>query len=118
MTVSIEKTDAETAIAAHFADVAGRLPGDDQVAATRKAAIAQFESNGLPHRRIEEWKYTDLRASLKTAYAPTSAKPSDVDQAKLDRALGPLAGLDVVRLVFVDGRFAAELSDRDAVGGA
>ena len=116
MTVSIQKTEAETAIAAHFADIAGQLPGVDQVAQTRKAAIAHFESSGLPHRRIEEWKYTDLRASLKTAYAPTSATPTDVTRAKLDAALGPLADLDAVCLVFVDGRFAADLSDRDAVG--
>ena len=27
----------------------------------RKAAIGAFAALGLPHRRIEEWKYTDLR---------------------------------------------------------
>lgn len=116
MTTSIQKTEAETAIAAHFADVAGLLPGEAQVAETRKAAIAQFETAGLPHRRIEEWKYTDLRASLKAAFRPASSASARLDKAVLEDELGPLAELDAVRLVFVDGRFEAELSDRGSIG--
>ncbi len=32
--------------------------------ARRAAANAAFAARGIPHRRIEEWKYSDLRASL------------------------------------------------------
>ena len=35
---------------------------------TRKAeAAAVWQSHGVPHRRIEEWKYTDLRALMRDA---------------------------------------------------
>ena len=37
------------------------------VAALREAAFKVFEQQGLPHRRIEEWKYTDLRAVMRDA---------------------------------------------------
>jgi Fe-S cluster assembly protein SufD len=36
---------------------AGLVEGDD----TRRAAIAALRRDGLPHRRIEAWHYTDLR---------------------------------------------------------
>jgi Fe-S cluster assembly protein SufD len=116
MTLSIEKTAAETAIATHFTDVSGSLPGAAQVAETRRSAIAKFEQSGLPHRRIEEWKYTDLRASLKTAFPPSIGAAAKLERATLDEALGPFAELDTIRLVFVDGRFEPELSDRAAIG--
>src|SRR5580692_6968303 len=32
--------------------------------ARRAEANAAFAARGIPHRRIEEWKYSDLRASL------------------------------------------------------
>ena len=44
--------------------------GRRAVAEARKAAIGAFAALGLPHRRIEEWKYTDLRSALKEALAP------------------------------------------------
>jgi len=33
-------------------------------AATRDAAAALVAARGVPHRRVEEWKYSDLRAAL------------------------------------------------------
>src|SRR5271156_6629742 len=35
--------------------------------ARRAEASAAFAARGLPHRRIEEWKYSDLRAALDRA---------------------------------------------------
>ena len=62
MTVALTRTRAEQAFAELFEAVAGRLPGGAAVAESRKAAIGAFTGLGLPHRRLEEWKYTDLRA--------------------------------------------------------
>jgi Fe-S cluster assembly protein SufD len=61
------KTNAELALAEAFAGAQAKLPGDGKVAALRVAAFDRFESLGLPHRRVEEWKYTDLRAVLREA---------------------------------------------------
>ena len=77
----------------------------------RKAAIGAFAALGLPHRRIEEWKYTDLRNALKEALPPALAGDASVSRQEIDAALEGLAGLDAYRVVFVDGRYRAELSD-------
>ncbi|MEA2946488.1 MAG: Fe-S cluster assembly protein SufD [Alphaproteobacteria bacterium] len=61
------KTAAETALAASFAAAKRALPGAGAVAALREDAFRRFESDGLPHRRVEEWKYTDLRALMRDA---------------------------------------------------
>ncbi len=58
------KTAAETALAAAFVAEKARLPGP---AALRESAFKRFETAGLPHRRVEEWKYTDLRALMRDA---------------------------------------------------
>jgi Fe-S cluster assembly protein SufD len=101
------KTAAETALAASFAEARRRLPG---VADLREAAFQRFEAGGLPHRRVEAWKYTDLRALMREA-RPLAELP---DAAALARARGAGAGLASVesrRIVFVDGAFVPELSD-------
>jgi Fe-S cluster assembly protein SufD len=57
--VAAIKTTAETALAQTFAQARDRLPGDEAIAARRDAAFDVFAKQGLPHRRIEDWKYTD-----------------------------------------------------------
>ena len=61
------KTAAETALAANFAAGEARPAGRGAVAALREDAFERFETQGLPHRRVEEWKYTDLRALMRDA---------------------------------------------------
>src|SRR5262245_29583378 len=65
MNVAVMKTKAEQAISESFEAAAAKLPGSAAVKARRAQAIGTFGGLGLPHRRIEEWKYTDLRANLK-----------------------------------------------------
>ena len=104
------KTVAETALANAFAEARTRLPGDDAVAARRDAAFALFVSEGLPHRRIEEWKYTDLRALMREA--KPLANPPDAAAKALGKTAGAVLGdVETRRLVFVDGSFVEELSD-------
>ena len=103
MPTTLPHTKAEQALIAEFAAMAPLLPGDAGVGAARRAALDRFVDAGLPHRRIEAWKYTDLRSSLKDVLAAAAPGPRSLDAASLARALGPLTGLDVLRLVFVDG---------------
>jgi len=104
------KTIAEQALAEAFASTKPNLPGDGKVAALREAAFGRFDALGLPHRRIEEWKYTDLRAMMRDA-KPMAGVP--VAEAKIRaKDAGRLVGdIDVRRIVFVDGTFVPELSD-------
>jgi Fe-S cluster assembly protein SufD len=108
--VTIIKTAAETALAQEFAQARARLPGDGAVTAQREAAFDLFAKEGLPHRRVEEWKYTDLRALMRDA--KPLANPPDATAKAAAKAAGELLrDIDARRLVFVDGTFVAELSD-------
>ena len=108
--VTAIKTAAETALAQSFALARETLPGSEAVAAQRDAAFEQFAKTGLPHRRVEEWKYTDLRALMRDA-KPLAAPPDAATRARAKTAGAVLGDVEARRLVFVDGAFVAELSD-------
>jgi Fe-S cluster assembly protein SufD len=112
--VAIIKTAAETALAQEFAQARPRLPGGKAIAAQRAAAFDVFAREGLPHRRIEEWKYTDLRALMREA-KPLAAPPDAKATASAKSAGALIGGVETRRLVFVDGAFIAELSDTAAL---
>jgi Fe-S cluster assembly protein SufD len=108
--VQIMKTAAELRLAEAFAAAKASLPGDPAVAARREDAFRQFDARGLPHRRVEEWKYTDLRAAMREA-RPLAAPP---DAAALEAARGAgqlLAAAGTRRLTFVNGSFVPALSE-------
>ncbi len=112
--VKVIKTAAETALAQAYSAARDRLPGDDAVAAQREAAFALFAKDGLPHRRIEEWKYTDLRALMREA-KPLASPPDADAKARAKTAAAFLGDVETRRLVFVDGAFVPELSDLAAL---
>jgi Fe-S cluster assembly protein SufD len=110
MNLALAKTDTGRALGEAFAVARDRLPGAGKVADTRREAFEAYERAGLPHRRIEDWKYTDLRALMREVL-PLAAAP---DAAALTRAAAALKlhAIDGVRkLVLVDGVFAPKLSD-------
>ncbi|MCB2130044.1 MAG: SufD family Fe-S cluster assembly protein [Rhodobacteraceae bacterium] len=78
-------------------------------AQARRRAVERLRGMGLPGRRDEYWKYTD----------PTSLNaPEAPEAAVFDAKEAPLfAGVDAVRLVFVDGVFDAGASDDPAMAG-
>jgi Fe-S cluster assembly protein SufD len=108
--VGTSKTRAETALAASFAAARPALPGAAAIAALREDAFRRFESDGLPHRRVEEWKYTDLRALMREAL-PLAGIPDAAAKARAKDAGAALASIEGRRIVFVDGAFVPELSD-------
>ena len=108
--VATIRTAAETALAQAFSQARDRLPGDDAIAAQRDAAFDVFAKEGLPHRRVEEWKYTDLRALMRDA-KPLAAPPDAAAKARAKGAGTLLGDVEARRLVFVNGSFVAELSD-------
>lgn len=96
------RTPAEQAILKSFEDARGRLPG---LKAEREAALAAFAATGLPHRRVEAWKYTDLRGALREAAEP-AVKPNEAERHVALKAASPFAGLGAVTLSFVNGHLA------------
>jgi Fe-S cluster assembly protein SufD len=78
------------------------LPGGARLRGIRQAAIERFSRLGFPTTHQEEWKYTNLAPFLKTPYE--AAPASSGGAVPLQRGPGRL------RLTFVNGRFAPELS--------
>jgi Fe-S cluster assembly protein SufD len=101
------KTAAEQALSAAFAAARDTLPGKGAVAALREDAFKRFDAKGLPHRRVEEWKYTDLRALMREAKplaGPAGAKPKG--------GIEPvLTGVDANHIAIVNGRYEPAWSD-------
>ena len=112
--VKVMKTAAETALAQTYAQAHASLPGGAAIAQQRAAAFDLFAKEGLPHRRVEDWKYTDLRALMRDA--KPLAGPPDAAARKRAKAAGQMLGdIGARRLVFVDGAFVPELSDTAAL---
>ena len=110
MNVALAKTETGRALSDAFAVARDRLPGAGKIAEARQQAFEAYERAGLPHRRIEDWKYTDLRVLMREVL-PLAAAP---DAAALKRAAAALKlhAIDGARrLVLVDGVFAPSLSE-------
>jgi len=111
MNVAVAKTDRiEAADETPFALARSRLPGSGAVAESRRAAYETFQRIGLPHRRIEDWKYTDLRALMREVL-PLAAAPEPEALARAAAALKLHAIDGVRRLVLVDGVLTPTLSE-------
>ncbi|WP_108521131.1 Fe-S cluster assembly protein SufD [Bradyrhizobium algeriense] len=112
MNLALAKNETGRALSDSFAIARDRLPGTGSVAEARSAAFEAYDRVGLPHRRIEDWKYTDLRALMREVL-PLAPAP---DAAALARAAAavkvkPQTIKGVRRLVLVDGVFAPKLSE-------
>ncbi len=70
----------------------------------RSDAFAAALADGLPTTRAERWKYTSLRALERRSFAASASVLAPVDAAML-------ADVHAPRIVFVNGRFDASLSD-------
>jgi Fe-S cluster assembly protein SufD len=110
MNLALAKTETGRALSDIFAVARARLPGAGKVADTRQKAFEAYERAGLPHRRIEDWKYTDLRVLMREVL-PLAAAPDAAALTHAGEAL-ELHAIDGVRkLVLVDGVFAPKLSE-------
>jgi Fe-S cluster assembly protein SufD len=108
------RTPAESAILSRFPQVKASLPGNSAVASLREQAFGRFSETGLPHRRIEKWKYTDLRGLMREA-APLAAAPSEADLAIAKSLLSALPDFGAANVTVVNGRLAPSLSDLGAL---
>ncbi|WP_159079722.1 Fe-S cluster assembly protein SufD [Methyloceanibacter sp. wino2] len=105
-------TKAEQDLLDLFEHAADALPGDAAIAAMRKSAIQTYAGLGLPHRRVEEWKYTDLRGALDSIPPLLAEADTSVSDADLETAIGKaFMALPAYRLVIAAGEFRADLSD-------
>lgn len=76
-----------------------KLAGAPWLEARRKAALTAYRAKGVPHRRVEDWKYSDLRAALQAEAAASGVT-----------AANPFSGIDGTRLDLRDGKLATALA--------
>ncbi len=107
--IALMKTPAENGLAQQFETVRKRLPGDG---GARADAFRRFTERGLPHRRVEEFKYTDLRALMKEA-APLVERLDAAGVMAVVKAATAFAPLDSVKVAIVNGHFERSASDLD-----
>ncbi|MBU2526611.1 MAG: Fe-S cluster assembly protein SufD [Bacteroidetes bacterium] len=86
-----------------------RTEMDDHVRNIRSQAIKNFESNGFPSKKDEEWKYTSLNPLLKVPYTVFSKKENSVEFKDVKKYF--LHEIDSYKLVFIDGVYSSFLSE-------
>lgn len=79
-----------------------------QVQAWRAQAMAQAQKIGLPHNKLERWKYAPLRPLASKAFALAEKQTHQIDQTLLPPA---------PRVVFINGQYHTELSDFNTLQG-
>ena len=83
------------------------------LASARADAVGRVQTQGAPTGKAEGWRYTGLRTLLEQGFT-AGAEPLDaLLREDLDEVLVP--GLDAHRVVVVNGYFAPQLSDLDAL---
>ncbi|GEO80427.1 Fe-S cluster assembly protein SufD [Pararhodospirillum oryzae] len=103
-------TATPVAAATPFLDPETRAEGGGWLGAVRQAGLDGYRRQGFPTPRHEAWKYTNLSAVGRLAVETPPAVPA---LTAADLPGDRLLPLDVPRLVFVNGRFSAPLSDLD-----
>ena len=108
MAIAAQKTAAETAY------LEGFDAGTDWLSAERQRGFDAFSVTGLPHRRMEDWKWTDLRQLIGKAFPPArGGATGDIDALI---AKSPMSDIARGRLVFVNGEYDAARSQLPASG--
>jgi len=92
------------------------LPGVGwpRIEKVRRDAIERFADLGFPTTKHEDWRFTNISALVATPFGPAAPVESATVPSQLARS--PFAELGCPRLVFLNGRYAAELSDRLPAG--
>jgi len=103
---------ALTFFAAEFARLRAAEASPSRLA-LRERGWQQFERQGFPTLRQEEWRFTNVAPVGKTVFR----RPSAADRARLAAGVEAFRLEGTIELVFVDGRFDAELSARELPAG-
>jgi Fe-S cluster assembly protein SufD len=110
MNLALAKSETGRALSDLFAVAGDRLPGAGGIADARRQAFDAYQRSGLPNRRVEDWKYTDLRVLMRDVL-PLAAAPDAAALTRAGNALKLYAIEGVRRLALVDGVFAPALSE-------
>jgi Fe-S cluster assembly protein SufD len=96
---------------AAYQDFAASLVGqqDASVAQLRSSGLHNFAQLGFPQQRLEDWRYTSLNLLNKALFLPTRPTTLSHDD------LADFRLAEAWQVVLVNGHFAADLSQLDAL---
>lgn len=89
------------------------------LAARRAEALKAFAEAGLPHRRLEDWRYTDLARALEKATLLAAPQPTGAitfPDAASRPSIAAFHGIDRHVVVFVNGRLQSDLASELPAG--
>ncbi len=98
-----------------FAASAGRQD-PEWLRGLRADAAARFVEQGLPSRRLEEWRYTNVTPLASVGFELAGSESAQVTREAVEAISFPVFACSV--FVFVDGRFRPELSSPRALSGS
>lgn len=95
----------------HFEVLEKHLNGDtgSAVHGIRSRAFERFMELGFPGPKHEEWRFTNIAPIAKSKFKPVGSLKAPV-LSSADMAKYTFGGLHCTRLVFVNGRYAPDLS--------
>src|SRR5450432_1753267 len=106
----VERAAPEAEFAALFASARAQLPGAAWIQSLRSDALSAFMREGLPHRRLERWKYTDFRARFGGGLSLARGSETEVPPDLFD-------GLSGHRVVIADGQVRSSPNPEDLPDG-
>jgi Fe-S cluster assembly protein SufD len=90
----------------------GRAGGEPEwLSKVRRHAIDVFQTRGFPSTRDEEWRHTSVAPIVETEFVGAGQAPPRIDRSAISGHLLPDSS--VAELVFVNGRYASQLSSTD-----
>ena len=97
------------------AEAAAAADGPAWLRTLRTEAAGHFADHGLPHGKLEEWRYTSVKPLTARPFAPAARGAATIERAELEALSFPVWACSLY--VFVDGFFAPELSAPKALSG-
>ncbi|MFT4697664.1 MAG: Fe-S cluster assembly protein SufD [Flavobacteriaceae bacterium] len=85
------------------------LEDDSPIHDIRTKAINNFEENGFPTKKEEDWKYTSLKPILKDNYSIFPKGENTVELKDVKQYF--LHDIDTFKVVFIDGAYSSFLSE-------
>jgi Fe-S cluster assembly protein SufD len=81
----------------------------------RRECLARFSELGFPTTRQEEWRYTNVEPLARVPFRPGRPDPEGIHRSAVESLSFPVFACHL--FVFVNGRFAPELSAPGALSG-
>lgn len=82
---------------------------DDYLAENRLDALEKFRNSGFPTRRMENWKYTDIKPITRKDFTIPARTIEQVNTGYLDKAR--LQDIECHELVFINGFYSTQFSN-------